>query len=153
MVPLEPQTITKWFWWQQYTSRHQNTSVSCVRAGHCVVSKTSRAGKQPLFNLHQANLCGYSIHQGQLPIQSAGGYLHSPCSALVQTSTVSSVMNQGVACMAAQKASQYSQKLGGPTVWHCPAQTRTPLCCQCRDADLTSVGSNGTRSHSWVEYR
>lgn len=40
----------------------------------------SAAGKQPLFNLHRPNLPGRSIHQGQLPIQSAGGYLHSPLS-------------------------------------------------------------------------
>lgn len=35
------------------------------------------AGKQPLFNLHRANLRGCSIHQGQLPAHSAGGYLPS----------------------------------------------------------------------------
>lgn len=41
---------------------------------------TFAAGKQPLFNLRRPNLRGLSIHQGQLPIQSAGGYLHSPLS-------------------------------------------------------------------------
>lgn len=65
--------------------RHPNAPASCVCSGHCAVSNTSTAGKQPLFNLHQANLWGCSIHQGQLLIQSAGGYLHSPRTALVQT--------------------------------------------------------------------
>lgn len=40
----------------------------------------SAAGKQPLFNLRRPNLRGRSIHQGQLPTQSAGGYLHPPLS-------------------------------------------------------------------------
>lgn len=37
--------------------------------GHSAISTTSIAGKQPLFNLHRANLRGCSIHQGQLPTQ------------------------------------------------------------------------------------
>lgn len=64
--------------------RHQNMAMPCMCSGHCAVSNTSTSGKQPLFNLHQANLSGCSIHQGQLLIQSAGGYLHSPCTALIQ---------------------------------------------------------------------
>lgn len=51
--------------------------------------------------------------------------------ALAQASAVGSGMNQGVGCAAAQKASEWSQNLGGLTVWHWPAWSRVPLqrCC------------------------
>lgn len=51
--------------WLQIKSKEQKLSScilpntpppSCVFSGHCAVSNTSAAGKQPLFNLHQANL-------------------------------------------------------------------------------------------------
>lgn len=51
--------------------------------------------------------------------------------ALAQASAVGSGMNQGVGCAAAQEASEWSQNLGGLTVWHWPAWSRVPLqrCC------------------------
>lgn len=64
--------------WEDKCAGPPPQAASCVCSGHCVLSSTSTAGKQPLFNLHRANLWGCSIHQGQLLIQSAGGYLHSP---------------------------------------------------------------------------
>lgn len=90
--------------WSTSANESTNTLTSCVCSGHCVVSlsNTSTAGKQPLFNLHWANLYGCSIHQGQLLIQSAGGYLDSPRAALIQTQTISTTVNQGAACVAAQ---------------------------------------------------
>lgn len=115
--------------------------------GHSAISTTSIAGKQPLFNLHQPNLRGCSIHQGQLPTQSAGGYLHSPCSALVQTSSVSSVMNQGVGCTTAQKAHSGARSW---VVWlfdtaqHRPGSRCTVSATMLlSDADFRSFASNG----------
>lgn len=98
---------------------------SCVCSGHCALSGTSTAGKQPLFNLHRANLWGCSIHQGQLLIQSAGGYLRSPRSDIDHR-----LCYEAGCCLRRlhKGLTVASQQLGGPTVRHWPARVRGPGC-------------------------
>ena len=87
-------------------ARTQRPYRNTVCVGHCaaLLSNTSTAGKLPLFNLHHANLKGCSIHQGQLLIWNAGGYLLSSHTALIQTLAISSAVNQGAACVVVQWA-------------------------------------------------
>lgn len=75
---------------------HVLRSLCCITIKHIDSRKTTVIQFAPSKSLRLFN------SSGQLLLQSAGGYLHSPHTTLIQTYTISSVMNQGAACMAAQ---------------------------------------------------
>lgn len=125
----------------------RNTLASRMCMGHSAVSTTSIAGKQPLFNLHQANLWGCSIHQGQLPAQSAGGYLRSPSLHALRHWPLALLW---IRVLAARRHKRPHSGARNWVVWlfdtaqHGPWSHHTvSATTSLRDADFTSFGSNG----------